>query len=89
MRTEVCDETEVAVKYQRYIEKEREVADRILKYEELSLPDDWDYKTITALSFEAREKLSVMRPATIGQASRITGVSPADISVLLVMLRRS
>lgn len=89
LRSEVCDETEVMVKYLRYIEKEREVADRILKYEELALPDDWDYKTITALSFEAREKLSSMRPATIGQASRITGVSPADISVLLVMLRRS
>ena len=76
------------LKYSRYIEKEHEVAERILKYEEVALPMDMDYHALTALSFEAREKLSKMRPATIGQASRISGVSPADISVLLVFLKR-
>ena len=83
---EVCSSTEIAIKYSRYIEKERDVADRILKYESLPLADDIDYFSITALSYEAREKLSKMRPQTIGQASRISGVSPADISVLLIVL---
>ena len=88
LREEVCIETEIMLKYSRYIEKEHEVAERILKYEEVALPMDMDYHALTALSFEAREKLSKMRPATIGQASRISGVSPADISVLLVFLKR-
>ena len=86
IREEVCSSSEILIKYRRYIEKEREVADKILKYENLPLKDDLDYKSITALSYEAREKLSSMRPQTIGQASRISGVSPADISVLLVLM---
>lgn len=86
-REEVCDSSEISIKYSRYIEKEKEVADRILKYENLPLPSDLDYRSVDALSFEAREKLSLMRPQTIGQASRITGVSPADISVLLIMMK--
>lgn len=87
IRSEVCNSVEILVKYSRYIEKESEVADKILKHETLSLPDNIDYRSITALSFEAREKLSIMRPQTIGQASRISGVSPADISVLLILMR--
>jgi len=83
---EVCDSTEILIKYSRYIEKEREVANRILKFEDLPLKQDIDYSSITALSFEAREKLSKMRPQTVGQASRISGVSPADISVLLITM---
>ena len=83
---EVCNSAEIAIKYSRYIEKEKEVADRILKYEDLPIKKDLDYSSITALSFEAREKLSKMRPSTIGQASRISGVSPSDISVLLVLM---
>ena len=86
MRDEVCTSSEIFVKYSRYIEKEREVADRILRYENLPLKEDLDYRAIDALSFEAREKLSKMRPQTIGQASRISGVSPADISVLLILM---
>ena len=77
---------ELLIKYSRYIEKEREVANKILRYENLPLRDDLDYRSIVALSFEAREKLSKMRPKTIGQASRISGVSPADISVLLILM---
>lgn len=86
LREDVLRDAEIAVKYQRYIEKEQEVAGRILKFEEVALPADMDYFSITALSYESREKLTKMRPQTIGQASRISGVSPADISVLLVYL---
>lgn len=86
VRDEVRVSSEILIKYSRYIEKEREVADRISKYENLPIRADVDYRSITALSFEAREKLSTIRPQTIGQASRISGVSPADISVLLVVM---
>lgn len=86
VREEVRTSSEILIKYSRYIEKEREVADRISKYENLPIRADMDYRSITALSFEAREKLSTIRPQTIGQASRISGVSPADISVLLVVM---
>ena len=86
LRDEVCESAEIAVKYQRYIEKEQEVAGRIMKFENLQLPSDMDYFSLTALSYESREKLSRLRPQTIGQASRISGVSPADISVLIVYM---
>lgn len=86
IRQEVCESAEILIKYSRYIEKEKEVAEKILKYENLPLKEEVDYHSISALSFEAREKLSKMRPQTIGQASRISGVSPADISVLLIMM---
>lgn len=83
---EVVSSSEIAVKYQRYIEKEQDVADKILKFESIALPVDIDYFSIQALSYEAREKLSKMKPSTIGQASRISGVSPADVSVLLIVV---
>lgn len=86
LHDEVCDSAEIMLKYRRYIEKERDVADKISRYESLSLPADFDYKSLLALSYEAREKLSKMHPATIGQASRISGVSPADVTVLLITL---
>ena len=86
MRDEVQLSAEVLLKYSRYIEKEREVADKILRYEDFPIKSDVDFRSITALSFEAREKLSKVRPQTIGQASRISGVSPADISVLLISM---
>lgn len=81
---EVVQEVETAIKYQRYIEKEQEVAGRILKFENIPLPADYDYFSLSALSYECREKLNRYRPVTLGQASRISGVSPADISVLLL-----
>ena len=84
LRGEVTHDVETLVKYQRYIEKEQEVADRMLKFENVPIPMDYDYYTLTALSFEAREKLSRYHPATLGQASRISGISPADVSVLLI-----
>ena len=83
MREEVVESVEIATKYQRYIEKEQEVAERVVKFENVLLPPDIDYHSIHAISYEAREKLSALRPKTLGQASRISGVSPADVSVLL------
>ena len=80
---------EILLKYQRYIEKESDVANRILKFEDIELPADFDYFALQSLSYEAREKLSKMQPRTIGQASRISGVSPADISVLLIYMQQS
>jgi tRNA uridine 5-carboxymethylaminomethyl modification enzyme len=88
LRDEVKHEVETVVKYQRYIEKEQEVANRILKFEDIALPADFDYFSLAALSYECREKLNRYRPSTIGQASRISGVSPADVSVLLLTFAR-
>ena len=88
LSAEVLHEVETCIKYQRYIEKEQEVAHRILKFEDISLPPDFDYFTLTALSYECREKLNRYHPVSIGQASRISGISPADVSVLLLTFAR-
>lgn len=88
IREDVISAAEIALKYERYIEKEQDVAARILKFESVCLPVETDYFSLHALSYEAREKLSKMKPKTIGQASRISGVSPADISALLIYLQR-
>lgn len=88
MPEEIVQEVETGIKYQRYIEKEQEVANRILKFEEIKLPAEYDYMQLTALSYEAREKMNRYRPVSIGQASRISGISPADVSVLLLTFAR-
>lgn len=88
LKSDVLNAAEIALKYKRYIEKESEVAGRILKFEDVPLKDSVDYFSIQALSYEAREKLTRFKPKTIGQASRISGVSPADVSVLLVYMGR-
>ena len=85
---ECLEEAEILVKYGRYIEKEKEMAGRLNKLEGLKLDPDIDYFKISALSYEAREKLSKIRPETLGQALRISGVSPADASVLAVYMGR-
>ncbi|MCM1532129.1 MAG: tRNA uridine-5-carboxymethylaminomethyl(34) synthesis enzyme MnmG [Bacteroides sp.] len=85
---ELLDEVEISMKYDAYIRKEEENAARLSKYDDLPLKPDFDYRSILSLSYEAREKLSRIKPATLGQASRIPGVSPADISVLLIWLNR-
>lgn len=87
LRDEVTEAAEIGLKYRRYIEKEQDVAGRILKFEGIELPPDLDYFAIHALSYEAREKLTKLRPRTLGQASRISGVSPADVAVLMVLLK--
>lgn len=86
--TEVLEQAEIEVKYSGYIEKEKNNADKLHRLENVRIPDNFDYTKLKSLSFEAREKLESIRPVTISQASRISGVSPADISVLLVYLGR-
>lgn len=85
---EVLEQAEIEVKYSGYIEKEKSNADKLRRLEGVKIPANFDYSKLKSLSFEAREKLSVIRPATIAQASRVSGVSPADVSVLLVFLGR-
>lgn len=80
--------SEVSMKYEGYIRKEQEMVDKMDRLESLKLAEGFDYKAIKSLSIEAREKLNTIRPRTIGQASRISGVSPSDISVLLVHIGR-
>ena len=84
---EVLREVEVELKYEGYIDRERRSIERLQRFEALRIPPRFDYGTVEALSRESREKLALVRPRTLGQASRISGVRPADISVLLVQLR--
>ena len=85
---EVLEQVEVTIKYSGYIDKERANADKLTRLEHVKIPDDFDYKKLKSLSFEAREKLSAIKPSTVSQASRISGVSPSDISILLIHLGR-
>jgi tRNA uridine 5-carboxymethylaminomethyl modification enzyme len=87
-RKEIMEETEIRIKYEGYIEKEAELAQKLERLDSVYLKEDFDYHRITALSFEAREKLSRIKPRSLGQASRIAGVTPADVSILLVHLGR-
>lgn len=82
--TEIIESAEITMKYESYIEKEREMADKMRKFEDMHLSDSFDYHALPALSMEARTKLTKVRPLTLGQASRISGISPSDISVLLI-----
>jgi tRNA uridine 5-carboxymethylaminomethyl modification enzyme len=83
---EIVEQVEIRAKYSGYIRKEQDTADKLLRFEGIRLKDDFDYTKLQSLSAEARQKLARIRPQSIGQASRISGVSPSDISVLLVHL---
>jgi tRNA uridine 5-carboxymethylaminomethyl modification enzyme len=83
-----CEQAEIQVKYAGYIEKEKNNADKLTRLEYVKIPDSVDYSKMTSISFEAREKLNKIKPSTVSQASRISGVSPSDISVLLIHLGR-
>ncbi|MFD1292867.1 tRNA uridine-5-carboxymethylaminomethyl(34) synthesis enzyme MnmG [Lutibacter holmesii] len=85
---EIIEQTEVHVKYAGYIEKEKNQADKLNRLENVSIPPNFDYFKVASLSIEARQKLTKIKPVTISQASRISGVSPSDISVLLVYMGR-
>ncbi len=82
------EQAEILLKYEGYIEREEEQAQKLLRLEDLKIPQELDFRQIKSLSIEAKEKLSKIQPATIGQASRVSGVSPSDISVLLIHLGR-
>ena len=88
LEDETMEEVEILVKYEGYIEKEQDIVDKIQRLENLTLSKDFDYMNLKGLSYEARQKLQKIKPQNIGQASRISGISPADISVLLVYLKR-
>jgi len=85
---ECVQEAEILIKYDGYINKEYDLAEKLNRLDYVKLPADFDYHTLTSLSFEAREKLNKYKPETLGQASRISGISPADISVLAIFLGR-
>lgn len=87
-RDEIIEAAEIKLKYQGYIDREKSVAEKIHRLEEVKLSDRTDYMSITSISTEARQKLMKIRPATIAQASRIPGISPSDINILLLMLGR-
>ena len=84
----IIQEAEILIKYEGYIEKEKEVADKLIRLENVKLSPDFDYNALHSLTIEARQKLTARKPQTLGQASRISGVSPADIAVLAVFLGR-
>jgi tRNA uridine 5-carboxymethylaminomethyl modification enzyme len=86
--SEVLEEAEILIKYEQYIEKEKLLAKKMLDLEKIKLSSDFDYNSLQSLSTEARQKLTKIKPSTIGQAARISGVSPSDISVLLIYLGR-
>lgn len=85
---EVLEQAEIQVKYSGYIEKERNNADKINRLEDIRIPENFNYDKVKSLSYEAREKFKKIRPITLSQASRISGISPADISVLLIYMGR-
>ncbi|MDT0675371.1 tRNA uridine-5-carboxymethylaminomethyl(34) synthesis enzyme MnmG [Autumnicola musiva] len=85
---EMLEQTEIQVKYSGYIEKEKNNADKLNRLEEVRIPQNFDYSKIKSMSFEAREKLNKIQPTSVSQASRISGVSPNDVSVLLVYMGR-
>ena len=84
----MIEQCEIAIKYAGYIDKQRDEVERAAALETLPLPESLDYAQVTALSHEVRQKLSRHRPATLGQAARISGVTPAAISLLLVHLKK-
>lgn len=85
---EVVESAEICIKYQGYIEREKQIAEKIKRLEKITIADSIDYDSLMSISTEARQKLKKIKPVTIGQASRISGVSPSDISVLLVHMGR-
>jgi tRNA uridine 5-carboxymethylaminomethyl modification enzyme len=85
---EIMEAAEIVLKYTGYIEREKLIANKIKRLEEVRISSDFDFKKLKSLSTEARQKLTKIKPSTIGQATRISGISPSDINVLLVYLGR-
>jgi tRNA uridine 5-carboxymethylaminomethyl modification enzyme len=87
-RKEITEAAEIEIKYRGYIERERELAEKMIRLENVRIKGKFNYSTIDSLSTEARQKLTAINPETLAQASRIPGVSPSDINVLLVLVRK-
>jgi tRNA uridine 5-carboxymethylaminomethyl modification enzyme len=85
---EVLEQAEIQVKYERYIEKENELVQRMAEMEDLIIPDSFDYEKVSAISAEALQKFKKIKPRTLGQAGRISGVNPSDIQILMVFMGR-
>jgi len=88
MPEEIVESAEIQLKYKGYIERERGIAEKLHRLDNIRIVDKFDYDSLQSLSIEARQKLNRIKPETIGQASRIPGISPNDINVLLVLLGR-
>jgi tRNA uridine 5-carboxymethylaminomethyl modification enzyme len=88
IRQEVIEQLEIETKYEGYLQRDRDLIERWDKYESYEIPEDFDYKRVKSLSTEGRERLLKVRPRSIGQASRISGVTAADVSVIMVYMRR-
>ena len=86
---DVGEQIEISVKYDGYIRRELLQVERAKRLESLAIPDDFDYAAVEALSREGRDKLGRVRPSSVGQAARIPGVTPADLSILMVLLERN
>ena len=87
-QNETLEQAEIQIKYETYIEKEQKLAEKLAHIDSVKVRKDFDYHSIPSLSAEAKEKLNKQRPENLGQASRISGITPADISVLMVYLSK-
>ncbi|MBQ9176700.1 MAG: tRNA uridine-5-carboxymethylaminomethyl(34) synthesis enzyme MnmG, partial [Bacteroidaceae bacterium] len=87
-RDETLEAAEIRIKYKGYIERENQVADKMLRLENIKIQGRFDYPNMTQISIEARQKLAAINPVTLAQASRIPGVSPSDVNVMLVLMGR-
>jgi tRNA uridine 5-carboxymethylaminomethyl modification enzyme len=87
-RKETIEQASIQVKYDVYIEKEKELVQKMNQLENLEIPENFDFKKINALGNEAREKLTKIKPRTLGQASRISGINPSDVQILMVYMGR-
>nr|WP_262915534.1 hypothetical protein [Niabella ginsengisoli] len=85
---EEIEQAAIQIKYDTYIEKEKEIVTRMSEMENLSIPDSFDYSKLSSLGNEAKEKLNRIRPRTLGQASRISGINPSDVQILMVYMGR-
>jgi tRNA uridine 5-carboxymethylaminomethyl modification enzyme len=86
--SESIEQAEIQIKYQVYIDKEKDLVARMRQLEDLEIPETFDYQRIVALGAEAREKLNRVKPKTLGQASRISGINPSDVQILMVYMGR-
>jgi tRNA uridine 5-carboxymethylaminomethyl modification enzyme len=86
--SEILEQAEIQLKYDTYIEKEKELVTKMSQLEDLLIPDNFDYSRLSSLSNEARQKFNRIKPRTLGQASRISGVNPSDVQILMVFMGR-